>query len=68
MRFSTPPPDTRPCDTTRQELDAKQIKYAGRFLISDRAHMVFDFHQAVDGYNEENLGRNKIGASSPPAV
>lgn len=48
--------------TKNQELEAKQINYEGRFLISDRAHIVFDFHQEVDGYNEENLGRNKIGA------
>lgn len=46
----------------RQELEAKQINYVGRFLISDRAHIVFDFHQEVDGYNEDTLGRNKIGA------
>lgn len=25
---------------------------------------MFDFHQEVDGYNEDNLGRNKIGAST----
>lgn len=55
-------PLTRDDTLSRQELEAKQINYAGRFLISDRAHIVFDFHQEVDGYNEDNLGRNKIGA------
>jgi hypothetical protein len=44
------------------DLEVKGIDYMGRFFISDRAHIVFDFHQEVDGYNEENLGRNKIGA------
>eukprot|EP00903_Cladosiphon_okamuranus_P020222 g18562.t1 len=31
--------------------------------ISDRAHIVFDFHQQVDGVQEGNLGRNKIGTT-----
>jgi len=44
-----------------EELKAKDIDYKGRLVISDRAHIVFDFHQDVDGYNEESLGRNKIG-------
>ena len=46
-----------------KELEKKEIDYQGRFLVSDRAHIVFDFHQEVDGYNEENLGRNKIGTT-----
>jgi hypothetical protein len=28
----------------------------GRLFISDRAHLVFDFHQIVDGLKEEELG------------
>lgn len=39
------------------------IDYAGRVLISDRAHLVFDFHQAVDGQLEQRLGRHKIGTT-----
>ena len=35
----------------------------GRILISDRAHIVFDFHQEVDGVIENRLGRNKIGTT-----
>ncbi|KAG6592421.1 adenylosuccinate synthetase [Phytophthora cinnamomi] len=49
-----------------QELDElKQvgIKYEGRILISDRAHMVLDLHQEVDGINELRRGRNKIGTT-----
>jgi len=39
------------------------IDCEGRILISDRAHIVFDFHQMVDGLNENKLGRNKIGTT-----
>mmetsp|Transcript_12331 Transcript_12331/g.22252 ORF Transcript_12331/g.22252 Transcript_12331/m.22252 type:complete len:542 (-) Transcript_12331:136-1761(-) len=39
------------------------INSEGRILLSDRAHMVFDFHQMVDGLNENKLGRNKIGTT-----
>lgn len=49
-----------------EDLESKKIEYAGRFIISDRAHLVFDFHQAIDGYNEDSLGRNKIGEPAPP--
>ncbi len=37
--------------------------YQQRILISDRAHIVFDFHQQMDGYNEKNLGGSKIGTT-----
>lgn len=37
--------------------------YQQRILISDRAHIVFDFHQAIDGYNEKNLAGKKIGTT-----
>jgi adenylosuccinate synthase len=39
------------------------IDCKGRVLISDRAHLVFDFHQAVDGTLEQRLGRHKIGTT-----
>ena len=39
------------------------VNFKGRIFISDRAHIVFDFHQAVDGYNERNLGGSKIGTT-----
>jgi adenylosuccinate synthase len=29
---------------------------SGRLFISDRAHLVFDFHQIVDGLKEVELG------------
>jgi adenylosuccinate synthase len=34
-----------------------------RLKISDRAHLVFDFHQDVDGQLETKLGRHKIGTT-----
>lgn len=46
------------------ELRANKIEYKNRLFISDRAHIVFDFHQAMDGYNEKSLGSsNKIGTT-----
>lgn len=39
------------------------VDYKGRIFLSDRAHIVFDFHQRVDGYNESQLGGNKIGTT-----
>jgi adenylosuccinate synthase len=44
-------------------LATMDVDYTGRVLISDRAHMVFDFHQQVDGMCETKLGRNKIGTT-----
>lgn len=48
------------------EIDALEksgIHAEGRILVSDRAHIVFDFHQEVDGVIENRLGRNKIGTT-----
>lgn len=47
----------------RQSLEEAGIVFEGRLKISDRAHIVFDFHQQVDGVQEGNLGRNKIGTT-----
>ncbi|QRV74809.1 adenylosuccinate synthase [Ceratobasidium sp. AG-Ba] len=41
------------------ELDAleqKGLDCTGRIFLSDRAHLVFDFHQIVDGLKEVELG------------
>lgn len=35
----------------------------GRLLLSDRAHLVFDFHQIVDGLKEQELGGSSIGTT-----
>lgn len=47
------------------EIDAlkSEIRIDNRIKISDRAHIVFDFHQAVDGLLENKRGRNKIGTT-----
>ncbi|KAJ1411208.1 adenylosuccinate synthetase [Ochromonadaceae sp. CCMP2298] len=39
------------------------IDFKGRLLLSDRAHIVFDFHQQIDGYNEKQLAGEKIGTT-----
>merc|ERR1719199_156704 len=39
------------------------ISWEGRIKISDRAHLVFDFHQELDGVLENKRGRNKIGTT-----
>lgn len=49
-----------------EELDAlekKGLDCTGRLLISDRAHLVFDFHQIVDGLKEVELGGSSIGTT-----
>jgi adenylosuccinate synthase len=49
-----------------QELEALRkadVDYKGRLFISDRAHIVFDFHQEIDGYNEARLGAGKLGTT-----
>lgn len=35
----------------------------GRLKISDRAHLLFDFHQVIDGRQEEGLGDANIGTT-----
>merc|ERR1719199_1216978 len=44
-------------------LTAAGIDWEGRIKISDRAHLVFDFHQELDGVLENKRGRNKIGTT-----
>lgn len=49
-----------------QELDnltAKGLNCEGRLFVSDRAHLVFDFHQIVDGLKEVELGGSSIGTT-----
>lgn len=46
-----------------QSLRDAGVPYEGRLHISDRAHIVFDFHQAIDALNEQNLGGGKLGTT-----
>lgn len=39
------------------------IDYRNRLKISDRAHVLFDFHQSVDGMSERDRGRGAIGTT-----
>jgi len=45
------------------DLKSKGVDYEGRFYISDRAHLVFDLHQAIDGLKEIELGNSQIGTT-----
>ncbi|KXN91466.1 Adenylosuccinate synthetase 1, partial [Leucoagaricus sp. SymC.cos] len=48
------------------ELDAlhsQGLDCTGRLFISDRAQLVFDFHQIVDGLKEVELGGSSIGTT-----
>ncbi|TFK36430.1 AMPSase 1 [Crucibulum laeve] len=44
-------------------LEAKGLDCSGRLFVSDRAHLVFDFHQIVDGLKEVELGGSSIGTT-----
>lgn len=45
------------------ELKEKGINIMGRLLISDRAHLIFDYHKEVDALQEEMRGDKKIGTT-----
>jgi adenylosuccinate synthase len=44
-----------------EALEKHGLKTDGRIYISDRAHVVFDVHQKVDGLEEVELGQGMIG-------
>ena len=46
-----------------EALEAKGLNCTNRLFISDRAHLVFDFHQVVDGLKEIELGGSSIGTT-----
>lgn len=46
-----------------QSLRDKGVEVEGRVLLSDRAHLLFDFHQIVDGLREGERGKGKIGTT-----
>lgn len=37
--------------------------WQNRLIISDRAHLVFDFHQEVDGLQEAEKGGKSLGTT-----
>ncbi|EMD38047.1 hypothetical protein CERSUDRAFT_113196 [Gelatoporia subvermispora B] len=44
-------------------LEAQGLDCTNRLFVSDRAHLVFDFHQIVDGLKEVELGGSSIGTT-----
>ncbi|KAI4341305.1 hypothetical protein MLD38_026041 [Melastoma candidum] len=44
-------------------LEANGVSCTGRILVSDRAHLLFDFHQVVDGLREAELAKSFIGTT-----
>ncbi|XWS59164.1 hypothetical protein CRYUN_Cryun08bG0098500 [Craigia yunnanensis] len=44
-------------------LEANGVSCKGRILVSDRAHLLFDFHQVVDGLREAELAKSLIGTT-----
>ena len=46
-----------------EDLKQKGLNTEGRIFISDRAHVVFDLHQLVDGLEEQDLGKDAVGTT-----
>ncbi|CAD6564018.1 MAG: hypothetical protein ASARMPRED_002648 [Alectoria sarmentosa] len=46
-----------------EDLKQKGLNTEGRIFISDRAHVVFDLHQLIDGLEEQELGKGAIGTT-----
>lgn len=44
-------------------LESNGVPCKGRILVSDRAHLLFDFHQVVDGLREAELENSFIGTT-----
>ena len=49
--------------TELEDLKQKGLDTEGRIFISDRAHVVFDLHQLVDGLEEQELGSGAVGTT-----
>ncbi|XP_076938175.1 adenylosuccinate synthetase 2, chloroplastic-like [Bidens hawaiensis] len=44
-------------------LDSNGVNCKGRILVSDRAHLLFDYHQEIDGLREAELAKSFIGTT-----
>lgn len=44
-------------------LESNGVSCKGRILISDRAHLLFDYHQEIDGLREYELSKSFVGTS-----
>lgn len=49
--------------TLFEEMSKLSEEARKRIIISNKAHIVFDFHQDIDGKSETRLGNNKIGTT-----
>jgi len=45
------------------DLEAQGVLCTGRLFVSDRAHLLFDLYQIVDGLPEAELGGDMIGTT-----
>ncbi len=45
------------------ELKEKGIDLTGRLLLSDRAHIILNYHREIDRIQEERKGDNKVGTT-----
>ncbi|KAK3094154.1 hypothetical protein FSP39_024769 [Pinctada imbricata] len=50
-------------DEIQRNEDKGLKNWQNRLIISDRAHIVFDVHQTVDGLQESGRGKNLIGTT-----
>lgn len=46
-----------------EKIESKGLKCADRLFVSDRAQLVFDFHQLIDGLREAELSGKAIGTT-----
>lgn len=44
-------------------LESNGVNCKGRILVSDRAHLLFDYHQEIDGLREAELANSFIGTT-----
>ncbi|KAL8254638.1 hypothetical protein R6Q59_032859 [Mikania micrantha] len=44
-------------------LESNGVSCKGRILVSDRAHLLFDYHQEIDGLRETELAKSFIGTT-----
>ncbi len=45
------------------QLKQMKVKVGSNLMISETAHVVFPYHQELDGIREKNKGKNKIGTT-----
>src|SRR3989338_5095830 len=46
-----------------QTLKEQGIDVREKLLISDRAHLIFEYHKIIDGLQEDGKGENKVGTT-----